>query len=93
MSRAPAQRATGVWTFHSAKATDATARSRADAARSRLKLLRHHEIDVVSRLSVLYERSELYPREITKRQVTELNRKLDEIRAEIDSLLADGAGE
>jgi hypothetical protein len=64
-------------------------RSRAEDARSRLKLLRHRELDVVSRLSVLYERSELYPREVTKRQVTELNRKLDEIRAEIDALGAE----
>jgi cell division protein FtsB len=78
-----------VWVFHSAERSGPTARSIAEEKRSRLKTLRHRELDLVSRLSVLYERSELYPREVTKRQVAELNRKLDEIRAEIDALRAE----
>ncbi len=53
-------------------------------------MLKHREIDLVSRLSVLYERRELYPMEVTKRQVAELNRKLDEVRAERDALRAEG---
>ena len=55
---------------------------------SQLEILRHRELDLVSRLGVLYERAELYPQEVTKRQVAELNRKLDEIRAEIGALRA-----
>ncbi len=53
-------------------------------------MLKHREIDLISRLSVLYERRELYPMEVTKRQVAELNRKLDEVRAERDALRAEG---
>ena len=83
------QPATGVWVFHSADRKGASARSRAEETESKLKLLGHRELDLVSRLAVLYERAELYPQEVTKRQVAELNRKLDEIRAEIDSLRAE----
>ena len=78
-----------MWVFASAARDGSTVRSRAEEAESRLKLLRHRELDLVSRLSVLYERAELFPREVTARQVSELNRKLDEIRAEIDRLRAE----
>ncbi len=64
-------------------------RSRHEETESQLKLLGHRELDLVSRLAVLYERAELYPQEVTKRQVAELNRKLDEIRSEIDVLRAE----
>jgi hypothetical protein len=82
------QPAIEVWVFHSADRVRQTARSRAEEIDSRLKVLGYRELDLVSRLAVLYERAELYPREVTKPQVAELNRKLDEIRAEIETLRA-----
>lgn len=75
-----------MWTFHSADRAQATARSRAEEAQSRLRNLESRELDVISRLSVLHERRELYPAEVTDRQVAELDRRLDEIRAQIDAL-------
>ena len=83
------QPASGVWVFHSADRHGSTERSRAEETESQLKVLGHRELDLVSRLAVLYERAELYPQEVTKRQVAELNRKLDEIRSEIDALRAE----
>jgi hypothetical protein len=78
------------WTFHSADRSHPTRRSIAEDRESRLRTLKHRELDLVSRLSILFERRELYPREVTKRQVAELNRRLDDVRAEIDQLRADG---
>ena len=79
-----------MWVFHSADRSQPTKRSVAESRDSQLRTLKYRELDLVSRLSVLFERRELYPVEVSKRQVSELNRKLDEIRAEIDRLRADG---
>lgn len=81
-------RCVGMWTFHSAHSAKPTQRSSAEEATSRLRHLAERELDLVSRLSVLYERRELYPHEVTERQVAELDQKLDEIRAEIELLRA-----
>jgi hypothetical protein len=77
-----------MWTFHSAHRAKPTQRSSAEEATSRLRHLAHRELDLVSRLSVLHERRELYPNEVTERQVAELDQKLDDIRAEIELLRA-----
>ena len=79
-----------MWAFHSADRSQPTTRSVAESRESQLRTLKYRELDLVSRLSVLFERRELYPVEVSKRQVSELNRKLDEIRAQIDQLRADG---
>ena len=55
----------------------------------RLVELGHRELDLLSKLSVLYERHELFPGEGTDRQLAEVNRLLDEVRAEIDTLRAE----
>ena len=81
-------RCVGMWTFHSAHRAKPTQQSSAEEATSRLRHLAQRELDLVSRLSVLYERRELYPHEVTDRQVAELDQKLDEIRAEIELLRA-----
>ena len=78
-----------MWTFQSADRSQPTSRSIAEEAESRLRNLEHRELDVVSRLSVLHERRELYPDEVTDRQVAELDRRLDEIRAQIDQVRAE----
>jgi len=58
----------------------------------RLRELGHRELDLISKLSLLYERHELYPGEVTDRQLAELNRMLDKVRAEIDALRAEPHG-
>lgn len=78
-----------MWVFHSGERYEPREGSLTESRESRLRTLKYRELDLVSRLSVLFERRELYPIEISKRQVSELNRKLDEIRAEIDALRAD----
>jgi hypothetical protein len=50
------------------------------------------ELDLLTRLSVLYERHELYPNEVTERQVDELDRRLDGVREELTSLRAASPG-
>jgi chromosome segregation ATPase len=78
-----------MWTFHRGNRSQESARARVEAAESRLHNLEYRELDLITRLGVLQDRRELYPQEITGRQVEELDRRLDEIRAEIASLRAD----
>ena len=82
-------RCDGVWRFEPVDRSQPTARSIAEHAESRLRNLAHRELDLVFRLSVLYERRELYPDEVTDRQVAELDRRLDEIRAQIERARAE----
>ncbi|MGZ4408952.1 MAG: hypothetical protein ACXVY6_09205 [Gaiellaceae bacterium] len=77
-----------MWVFHRADPKQLTARRRAEETASKLRNLEHRELDLLSRLAVLQERHELYPREVTERQVAELDRKLDEMRDEIAALRA-----
>jgi hypothetical protein len=85
----PATHRARVWTFHSTDRSQRTARAQTEQVCSRLRNLEHREIDLLSRLSVLHERRELYPQEVTEPQVAELDRKLDAIREEIVSLRAE----
>lgn len=78
-----------MWTFHMGDRSTETERSRTEELLSRLRNLEYRELDLVSRLSILHERHELYPREVTDRQVAELDRKLDDIRAQIAALGAE----
>jgi hypothetical protein len=81
-----------MWTFHRGSGTQETSGSRFEEAELRLHELEHRELDLISRLCVLHERRELYPREVTERQVDELDRKLDELREEIATLRAELPG-
>ena len=78
-----------MWTFHRGHQSQESARARVEAAESRLHNLEHRELDLITRLGVLHERRELFPQEVTDRQVEELDRRLDEIREEIASLRAE----
>jgi chromosome segregation ATPase len=78
-----------MWTFHRGDGNPESARAKLEAARSRLHNLEYRELDLITRIGVLHERRELYPLEVTDRQVDELDRKLDEIREEIASLRAE----
>jgi chromosome segregation ATPase len=78
-----------MWTFHRGERARESARARVEAARSRLHNLEYRELDLITRIGVLQERRELYPLEVTERQVDELDRKLDQIREEIARLRAE----
>ena len=78
-----------MWTFHRGNRSQESERARVEAAQSRLHNLEYRELDLITRLGVLHERREVYPHEVTDRQVEELDRKLDEIREEIADLRAE----
>ena len=78
-----------MWTFHRGSRSEESARAKAEAAQSRLHNLEHRELDLITRLSVLQERAELFPQEVTDGQVEELDRRLDDVREEIASLRAE----
>jgi hypothetical protein len=64
-------------------------RSQTEQALSALKHLEHRESELVRRLVVLRERHAFFPQEVSERQVSELARKLDELREQIDTIKAD----
>jgi hypothetical protein len=60
------------WTFHNGERAEMN--------------FEHREAELVRRLVVLRERHAFFPNEVSERQVSELARKLDELRAQIDSI-------
>jgi hypothetical protein len=73
------------WTFHSSE-PEPTHRTKGEQAASRVKVLEHREADLVRRLVTLKERHAFFPKEVTARQVAELDAKLQQLRAELDAV-------
>jgi hypothetical protein len=63
-------------------------RTHAAKAASELKYLGHREAELVRRLVILGERHAFFPNEVSERQVTELARKLEELRGRIAAIEA-----
>jgi hypothetical protein len=61
-------------------------RAQTEKATSELKGLRHREAELVRRLVIVSERHAFFPNEVSERQVEELARKRDELRARITSI-------
>jgi archaellum component FlaC len=74
------------WTFHTADRSEENRRGRVEEVESQVKHLEHLEAMLVRRLVTLRERRAFYPNEVSARQVTELDAKLEELRARIDTL-------
>lgn len=66
--------------------------SEVDEAAVSLVRLERCEADLLPRLVKLKERHAFFPNEVTERQVIELQRKLNDLRVEIETLRARFAG-
>jgi cell division protein FtsB len=64
-------------------------RAQTEKATSELKTLRHREAELVRRIVIVSERHAFFPNEVSRRQVEELARKLDELRERITSIEAE----
>jgi hypothetical protein len=64
-------------------------RAQSEQAASELKYLGHREAELVRRLVILSERHAFFPNEVSERQVSEVARKLEELRERMASIGAE----